>query len=129
MILRIEGHHLPGANCGPHRDVHVGLQVRGQPEDLISGAADGGSWKTEISVHEGPDFRGPAVQGRKGDRFIYLTWGEGAGDAFTMFRRAKLMLADVPDPGAERVTVRVHLTDEAGMPRCARLRAAALEWS
>ena len=44
-----------------------------------------------------------------------------------MFRRAKLMLADVPD--ADVVRAVVHLTDERGMPRCARLRAApALEW-
>ena len=41
-----------------------------------------------------------------------------------MFRRAKLMLADVPDPRLPEVTVRVDLTDECGMPRCARLRAS-----
>ena len=39
-----------------------------------------------------------------------------------MFRRAKLMLADVPDPRGAVVTARVDLTDEPGMPRCARLR-------
>ena len=42
------------------------------------------------------DFRGPAVQGKRGERFVYLTWGDVAADgAFVMFRRAKLMLADV----------------------------------
>ena len=45
-----------------------------------------------------------------------------------MFRRAKLMLADVPDPAAAAVTARVDLTDECGMPRCARLRVPALEF-
>ena len=71
------------------------------------------------------DFRGPAVQGRKGDRFVYLTWGTCAGGAFTMFRRAKLMLDDLP-AGAQEVTVEVHLTDDDGMPRCARLRTPAI---
>lgn len=42
-----------------------------------------------------------------------------------MFRRAKLMLADLP-PGADEVMVEVHLTDERGMPRCARLRQPAI---
>jgi hypothetical protein len=38
-----------------------------------------------------------------------------------MFRRAKLMLGDLP-AGADEVTVEVALTDARGMPRCARLR-------
>ena len=43
-----------------------------------------------------------------------------------MFGRAKLMLADAPEAAA--VTARVHLTDERGLPRCARLRPPAVEW-
>jgi hypothetical protein len=65
------------------------------------------------------------VQGKKGERFVYLTWGTVAGDSFSMFRRAKLMLSDLPADAAE-VTVDVDLTDERGMPRCARLRPPAL---
>ena len=42
-----------------------------------------------------------------------------------MFRRAKLVLADVPLDGDE-VIVEVDLTDLDGMPRCARLPATAL---
>jgi len=34
----------------------------------------------------------------------------------------------VPDPAVESFVARVDLTDEAGMPRCARLKAPALEW-
>jgi hypothetical protein len=32
-------------------------------------------------------------------------------------------------PGPVRVTARVDLTDDDGMPRCARLRTPAVEWS
>ena len=47
---------------------------------------------------DGPDFRGPAVQGKRGERFLYLTWGDvGPDGEFEMFRRAKLML-DRVDP-------------------------------
>jgi len=77
----------------------------------------------EIHTNDG-DFRGPAVQGKKGERFVYLTWGTVAGDSFSMFRRAKLMLADLP-ADADEVTVDVDLTDERGRPRC-RLRPSAI---
>ena len=41
-------------------------------------------------------FRGPAVHGKRGERFLYLTWGDvGPAGEFAMFRRAKLMFADI----------------------------------
>lgn len=123
--LVIRGRHLPGRVCGGHADVHVGLQVGRTPEQLVPGDAAEAQWTTEIRRGDG-DFRGAAVQGRRGERFVYLTWGTGAGESFTMFRRAKLMLADLP-AGADEVTVTVDLTDEHGMPRCARLPAHALQ--
>jgi hypothetical protein len=42
-----------------------------------------------------------------------------------MFRRANLMLADLP-ADADEVAVDADLTDKRGMPRCARLRPPAL---
>lgn len=74
---------------------------------------------------DGGDFRGRAVHGRKGQRFIYLTWGTTTDGPFNMFRRAKLMLADLP-VDVDEVTVDIDLTDEAGMPRCAWLHAPAV---
>ncbi len=124
MRLVIRGHHLPGRQCGPYQDVHVGLQVGADPAGLVPADQDRAEWTTEIRVADG-DFRGPAVQGRKGDRFVYLTWGTYTGGTFTMFRRAKLVLADLPSE-ADVVTVDVDLTDDGGMPRCARLRGPAL---
>jgi hypothetical protein len=72
------------------------------------------------------------VQGRPGARFVYLTWGDvGEDGAFTMFRRAELILADLERliAGAadtRQVIARVDLTDECGGPPCARLRPPAL---
>ena len=93
------------------------------------------SWSTPIDVvgREEFDFRGSAVQGKRGARFVYLTWGNVGDDgSFTMFRRAKLMLADMEpllgDAGnATAIVARVDLTDDCGGPRCARLRSPALE--
>jgi len=122
--LVIRGHRLPGLTCGRYTNVHVGLQVGREPVDLVAADAVRAEWVTQIDIHD-RDFRGPAVQGKKGQRFVYLTWGTVDGDFFSMFRRAKLMLADLP-VDADEVIVDVDLTDECGMPRCARLRPPAI---
>jgi uncharacterized protein DUF5990 len=127
MRLLIRGHRLPGLACGPYTNVHVGIQVKSEPVGLVPADAAAPEWVAEIRTIDG-DFRGPAVQGKKGERFVYLTWGTVAGGSFSMFRRAKLMLTDLP-AGADEVTVDVDLTDECGMPRCARLRPPALRIS
>ena len=138
--LRIEGHHLPGRRCGPYDDVHVALQVGRDPVGLVAGDADAAAWETDLTVvpHDGEDVdvRGPAVNGRRGERFTYLTWGSTTSGGFEMFRRAKLMLSEVPALALEHpmtveatVTATVDLTDEDGMPRCARLRPPAVQWS
>ena len=124
MRLVIRGHQLPGLSCGAYTNVHVGLQVRSEPVELVPGDAATAAWVVDIRATD-RDFRGPAVHGKKGERFVYLTWGTVEGDRFTMFRRAKLMLADLP-ANAEEVTADIALTDEHGMPRCARLRPPAI---
>jgi len=138
VLLEIHGHHLPGrAWCAADAtlaNVHVGIQVGREPAELIPGDASTATWTTELELVEREgviDLRGPAVQGRRGARFVYLTWGDvGPDGGFTMFRRAKLMLDDVLavalPAGAERVVAAVDLTDEQGGPRCARLRPPAL---
>jgi hypothetical protein len=140
MLVQIRGHHLPGRtwrSSDKHYDnVHVGIQVGKEPRELVRGDADTSSWTVPIEVvvrDGGVDFRGPAVQGRLGARFIYLTWGDVAEDgSFTMFRRAKLMLADLQPliaADADRAVATVDLTDDCGGPRCARLRPPALQLS
>jgi hypothetical protein len=125
--LLIRGRNLPGRTCGSYANVHVGLQVKGDPSELVPADADRAEWVTELRVVDG-DFRGPAVQGQRGARFVYLTWGTVDDGEFTMFRRAKLMLADLP-AAREVVTVDVDLTDERGMPRSARLDPPAMRIS
>jgi Family of unknown function (DUF5990) len=140
VVLEIHGHHFPGRvwhiDDEPCHNVHVGIQVGRDPADLVPGDSDEAVWRVDLKVVEGDaglDFRGPAVQGRRGERFVYLIWGAvSAEGAFTMFRRAKLMLGDLanvvwPDRPIQRLVVRVDLTDGCGGPRCARLRPPALE--
>jgi hypothetical protein len=137
MLLQIRGHHLPGrvwqAGDEYYDNVHVGIQVGKEPRELVRGDVETPSWTIPIEVvarDGGLDFRGAAVQGKRGDRFLYLTWGDVDEDGkFTMFRRAKLMLADLEPLAAEdasQVIAQVDLTDDCGAPRCARLKPPAL---
>ena len=83
------------------------------------------------------DFRGPQVDGKRGDRHIYLNWLAREPDGqLRLFRRAKVMLEGI-DPSlvaraessgtAVRCTVR--LTNERGQPTTRPFRAADLDWS
>lgn len=83
-------------------NVHVGIQRRRDPVGLVRADAAEARWEVTVDVvdRDGSiDFRGPEVQGKPGERFIYLTCGEvGPVHQFEMFRRAKVMLNRVaPD--------------------------------
>ena len=120
-------------------NVHIGIQIRGDPAQLVPADESETLWEVDVEVvrKDGAlDFRGPAVQGKRGDRFIYLSWGNvGPDDGFEMFRRAKLMLDRVePDliesaMAARFLTAVVNLTGDDGGPRCARVDPPALVWS
>lgn len=147
MELRIVGSELPGTTCDDGRDdtpryenVHVGVQRKQEVVSLVRGDADSATWDVELDVvpvDGGLDYRGPFVQGRKGDRFLYLSWGMVDDDCpFTMFRRAKLMLDTLDDrvardserPG-HRLVARLGLSDGCGLPRCAAVRPPDIAWT
>jgi len=148
MELRIEARDLPGRDCPPapgfagYRNIHVGVQRKDRPGELLAprpGDAASATWTLDCEFTlgpAGPDLRGRYIQGRPGGRFIYLSWGtvDDAG-AFTMFRRAKLML-DAVDPEVlhaaergDRLVGRLGLTDGRGQPLCAAVRPPVIEWS
>jgi hypothetical protein len=125
----------------PRRDgVLVGVQVGKDVVDIVAATVSSARWAVDVDVVPTPDggldVRGRAVHGRRGDRFLYLSWGtRSAGDAFTMFRRAKLML-DAVDPetlqAADRdgtLLASLRLTAPDGSPRCAAVRPPDITWS
>lgn len=144
MQIRIIGIDLPGRDCPPghnfpgYTDVHVAVQSKKRPAELLDvqpGDATEVTWTIECQV-KGVDVLGPYIQGRPGDRFIYLNWmGVDAAGNHDMFRRAKLMLDAVPDDvlaAAARsgmLVGRIGLTDAKGQPQCAAARPPVIEWS
>jgi hypothetical protein len=144
MLVTIEGHRLPGRSCAQPggvtlANVHVAVQVGRDPWQPVPGDALDATWQLDVTVvasTDGVDFRGKSVHGVRGERFLYLTWGDlTPWGTFTMFRRAKLMLnrvdpaivAAANQPGRS-LTARVELTDERGLPRCARVDPPAIGW-
>ena len=120
-------------------NVHLAVQIGKVPVGPVSGGADSARWEVDVRgvLDDGnPDLRGPAVHGKKGGRFLYLSWGDvGADGSFVMFRRAKLTVDDV-DPEMLAAAIRddgvlvasLSLTDLCGGPRCARVRPPMIRW-
>ncbi|WP_353951637.1 DUF5990 family protein [Knoellia sp. S7-12] len=137
MDVRIVGVSLPPPVLAG-RAVLVGMQ-RGR--DVVSARPVTGETMTfdaELNVvvtADGVDYRGPWVQGKRGDRFLYLNWGQDEGAGFVGFRRAKLMLG-VLDP-AEMASAaagavlegRLSLVDACGGPVCAAVRPPTIRWT
>ncbi|RPF25563.1 hypothetical protein EDD96_7086 [Streptomyces sp. Ag109_G2-6] len=148
MQIRIEAFDLPGRTCVPapgfpgYRDIHVAVHPRardGQPLAPQPGDAPSAFWTLDCTARRAPagvDLTGPWIQGRPGQRFIYLTWnGTDATGTTTTFRRAKLML-DAVDPSVAEAALdrglliaRVGLTDAHGHPLCAAVRPPTVTWS
>ena len=146
MQVVIVGRDLPGrsfCDSGGRRlaDVHVGVQIRSEPEQLVPGDAPSARGELEVKLSTTDDgqvdFKGPAVHGKRGERFLYLTWGNLSDDGgFEMFRRAKLMLnridialVESAESQQRPLVARVRLSDDGGAPRCARVDPPAVEWS
>lgn len=97
------------------------------------------AWTTEITVKPGadgtPDFAGPAVHGKRGERFFYLSWsGERAGHR-EMFRRLKLHLRDLTSAQLDRarksggtLEARVRAVAKDGGPACASVPLLGGGW-
>jgi hypothetical protein len=144
MRIVIEGSDLPGAEFVsdgvPLHNVHVAVQIGKEPVGMVRGDAASARWDVDVRTvaddDGGVDLRGPAVHGKKGDRFLYLTWGDvGVHGSFAMFRRAKLMVNDIaPELLADAartdgvLVASLPLTDEKGCPRCARVKPPLISW-
>ena len=139
VSVRIDGFRLPGSTFEGADSIEVGLQRRNDVEQAVRGDADSASFALSVDVvpsADGVDFRGPYVHGRKGERFLYLSWGRRGNDgSHEMFRRAKLHLSAIDSPQVDRalaeqlpLVAELALTDEHGGPVCASVRPPQIHW-
>lgn len=141
--VRIIGRRLPGRTWSGRSEIHVGVQRGSEVVGFVPGDTGEAHFDLELEVEEvelggerAVDFRGPYVHGRRGERFIYLSWGEVDGSGqFTMFRRLKLHLGPLteqftPDAllSARRIRAFLELTDTKGRPVAASVRPPWVLW-
>jgi hypothetical protein len=153
LSLRIVGRKMPGLVYGKasgalveRSPVYVGVQkkggevvslVRGDAPQAVFDLSVGVDWSRSAPTGA-PDFRGPFVHGKTGDRFLYLSWGQLDPDGtFTMFRRAKLHLSKIrrevivgslSSAEVPLVEASLDMTDEHGGPICGSAADRALRW-
>lgn len=100
LELRIDVGPMPALWCTDPAALSLGLQSG--RDDIVRGTALEGGVRFDVSVgvkqgRDGdPDFTGPLVHGRRGERFLYLSWGHVTSDnEHDMFRRLKIYLSPV----------------------------------
>jgi hypothetical protein len=125
--------------CTDPATLSLGLQSG--HDDIVRGTetADGVRFDVVVGIKRGrdgaPDFKGPLVHGRPGDRFLYLSWGEvTAQSEHEMFRRLKLYLSPVSRKGwssagvsweqVEQGSIRTSVSGQGsdGTPHCGTAR-------
>lgn len=130
LLMRLRG--LPPDQGIP---VFGAVQIRRDVEQItpLDGEAMDLRAEFEVTRADGAaDFRGPYVQGRRGERFVYISWGLGdEPDEFHMYRRAKVMLDEIPASllGGDAIVATIDGTSADGGPVCARVRPEHVEWS
>ena len=119
--------------------VLFGLQAKHGIDDPVP-AWQSTTFHTEVEVRTSdsdPDFAGEHVHGRRGDRFIYLSWGlPDQTEPFVMFARAKIKLAHIPPELLERALERrpalraeMQATNVKGQPASGTIKPPAIVWS
>lgn len=137
--IRVVGRNLPGDRVDDRDHVHVAVQHGKVAEQFVPGSAVRAEFEVAVRVvntnPDGVDLRGPFVQGGPGARFLYLCWGELAGDGeFARFGRIKVPLTPLPAEVAAAlreggtVWAELSLTNPDGRPRYASIPASAITW-
>jgi hypothetical protein len=128
--------HFPGCSFDGCDDLQVGLQTgRGQGNRIID-AVPGDSTEARFTVdlqarraEDTVDFSGPLVQGRPGERFLYLTWISAAHPQNPL-RRVKVPLQQLSwdDLQNGQVVAHLRMTGADGSPLAATPKSPALRW-
>lgn len=122
------------------RGIRVELQTKDGHEVGSPAGKDALAWTTEITVKSGadgqPDFAGPAVHGKKGERFFYLSWSSDRFGQREMFRRIKVHLRDLTAVQVAKaaktngtMVARVHAVAKDGGPACASVPLLGGGWN
>jgi hypothetical protein len=124
--------HFPGIAFDDKHPVFVGVQRGKEIVDAVPGDTDVAMWTLPVQVKGGrdgkPDFTGPSVYGKPGDRFIYVVWFENVGGG-ERFRRAKIKLSHLTwDQVAGDIEAELTMTDGRGTPISGTVKKEWIQW-
>jgi hypothetical protein len=124
--------HFPGIAFDDKHPVFVGIQKKQDVVDAVPGDTDVAVWTIPVQVKEGrdgkPDFSGPSIYGKPGDRFIYVVWFENKGDQ-ERFRRAKVKLNHLTwEQLEDDIEAELTMTDERGGPSSGTVKKDWIQW-
>jgi len=145
VIVEVRGANPPGRRCnpapdhGPYEDVNVGLGRYTYPVGLVPGDTEDAVWRIEVRVAKrdgGLDYRGSQVDGKRGNRHIYINWlNRELGGELRLFRRGKIVLdgldpdlVDRAESTGAALTCTVNLTNDRGHPTTGFFRPHELDW-
>jgi hypothetical protein len=135
--------YCPGA-AHPHARNETAIALQSGRSDYVWGeqTSDGVRFVAPVGVREGrgggPDFRGPLVHGKPGERFLYVCWLRVEGGHRRSFGRLKLFLTPVvrktwsqsgitrADLRSATLTATVSGVDASGGPACGSCR---VDWA
>jgi hypothetical protein len=139
LAILLQCREFPGIRFGDYLNVHLGVQRGKGIVDVTRGDAGFKEFCLTVDVAAGkdglPNFSGPFVHGKTGNKFLYLVWFDKKDEANEMFRRAKIKLQhftwEAINTALENetpVTASVRLTDPKGCPVCASLKPGQISW-
>ncbi|MDX1933858.1 MAG: DUF5990 family protein [Capsulimonadales bacterium] len=139
ILLTLRCHSLPSGQWGGHTALRVGVQERDMIVQDAPVTDEPLVFTMPVRMTVAPateeiDFGGPFVHGRRGERFLYLCWGErDAAGNWHGVRRAKIPLARL-DRGRLLAALRqptiefsLRCVDAKGGPICATVPPDAIE--
>jgi hypothetical protein len=142
LSIRIQGRNMPCDWCRAHEVSHVGVSRAKEIVSVTPTSAKEVAFDVTVEVVRRPDeldFRGPYVFGRKGERFLYLNWGQATDEGWTRDGgaggRTKLQLLTIEESlieqaleGGRVLVADLDLTNNRGGVAYATVRAPALTW-
>ncbi|MBX2873834.1 MAG: hypothetical protein KTR30_17095 [Saprospiraceae bacterium] len=120
--------------------VFLGIQHKKDILEETPATAQEKTFTLQVKVSEGkdgsPNFTGPYVFGKTGDKFLYLVWFMKTPIGNEGFRRAKIKLQDLSWEQIRKaiadqspIQAKISLTDAKGGPICASLKAPYINWT
>lgn len=130
---------FPGLPFEGRAAIFLGIQFKKEIREETSTQVEEKIFNLQVKVAEGkdgqPNFTGPYVFGKTGDKFLYLVWFMKTSIGNEGFRRAKIKLNELSWEQIRRalslqspIRAKISLRDAKGGPVCASLKPPYIHW-